>query len=469
MSAVWASITGRLTLLFALLVLPAFGLAGWAMFERLAAEIAHAQVHAQTAKLEAALAMLERARAGGRVGDHWGTVAQDIAAMQRADRATRYWVFCDEGPGQGCHPDLPALSSLAPGRRGQHLSHAALGLQPLSANSGDKLYAISADLPGLPAGQRVRLVVTQDAAAMRLTLRRFAVEAAAISLLSALVTGLLGWALARHAVQPVRVLSASASSLGPGRLGRRLDTPAHGAELHGLVQAFNAALDRIQAAFAQLETFNANVAHELRTPLNTLIGTTQVALSRPRSAEHLREVLAGNLEDCERLAKLVRDMLFLARADHGQRAAGLQTMALHGLARDTAEFFEPLLEEQGVRLEIHGEAWADVDAGLVKQALSNLVANALQYGAPGSPIDIELRDHGAQGCELLVSNHGPALDPHTLDQMFNRFYRADDARQSAGGHAGLGLAIVQAVARMHGGSVFARCADGQVHVGMQLP
>lgn len=462
------SISGKLALMFALLVLVAFGVAGWAMFERLASEISHERAHAQRAKLEVTMAMLERARAGGRVSDQWPRIAQEIDALHRTDRATRYWVFCEEGPGSGCNADQPALSGLPRSPDWLRLRFIDIGLQPLSPNSGDTVWALRADLSGLPAGHRVRVVATRDDAAGRASLRWFAWEVAAISLVAAAVTAALGWLLARRALKPVRELSASAAALGPAQLGRRIDTPAAGSELHGLALAFNAALSRIEAAFAQLETFNANVAHELRTPLNTLIGTTQVALARPRSAAELRDVLTGNLEDCERMATLVRDMLFLARADHGQRADSLKRTALHGLAQDTAEFFEPLLDEHGLTMKITGQAWADVNPGLIKRALSNLLANAVQYGDPGEPITIEVIDHDDKGCELVVGNRGPEPAPGILAHMFDRFYRGDGSRHGAGGHAGLGLAIVRAVASMHGGSVFADWADGRIRVGMRL-
>jgi two-component system heavy metal sensor histidine kinase CusS len=350
-----------------------------------------------------------------------------------------------------------------------------VGVAPISRHSGDTLWALSAELAGLPQGHRVRVVVTRDDAAVRATLRRSLWETAGISLLAALTTALLGGVAARRMLGPVRDLSASAAALGPDQLGRRIALPAPGSELHGLVAAFNLALDRIESAFKQLETFNADVAHELRTPLNTLIGTTQVALARPRSAAELTAVLTDNLVDCERMATLVRDMLFLARADHGERAGeragGLGSTSMRALAQDTAEFFAPLLQERGLTLCINGQAQACVDAGLIKRALSNLVANAIQYGDAGAPIAIDLSSTADGGCELVVSNVGPTLSAHTLAHMFDRFYRGDASRNGAGGPAGagLGLAIVRAVAAMHGGAVFARNADGRVQVGMRLP
>jgi two-component system heavy metal sensor histidine kinase CusS len=149
---------------------------------------------------------------------------------------------------------------------------------------------------------------------------------------------------------------------------------------------------------------------------------------------------------------------------------------LRDVVAETAEFFEPLLEEEGRRLvldlpaDAQGAVLAHVNPGLLKRALSNLVANALQYGDPGEPIVVELAvESAAHQCRLDVVNAGPPLDEATRARMFDRFYRADAARGREGGHAGLGLAIVKAVATMHGGSVHARCAAGRVVIGLSLP
>jgi two-component system heavy metal sensor histidine kinase CusS len=279
---------------------------------------------------------------------------------------------------------------------------------------------------------------------------------------------LLGWALSRWALLPVQQLSLAAHALGPTQLASRLSLPPRGSELYPLAQAFNGALDRLESAFHQLETFSADVAHELRSPLGTLIGTTEVALSRSRSADELSEVLAGNLADLERLAQLVRDMLFLARADHGERAAELKPVAMRTLAEETAEFFQPLLEQRGIGLSLHGDAQFTGNTGLLKRALSNLIANAIQYGDVGQPLRVDLAAN-ANELTLCVVNHGPVLSSNTQQHMFDRFYRADSARSRESGHVGLGLAIVQAVARMHGDRAFVRCQEGQVFTGFSLP
>lgn len=474
------SIAGRLASLFALLSLGVFGLSALVLYGDLRFEMAHERQHAQRTKLELVVQMIDRVRDGGPVSAHWPAIEQELAVLHGSDRSTRFWVFCDEGgPGPApCSPDLPALKAIEPSWHGQPLRFEQTNATPLFGHTGQPLQVTSMDLPGLPAGHRVRVVLGSDNARMFATQQRFAWLIGIVSLCGAVALALLGGALVRWALRPVRRLSEATRAIGPDQLSQRLVMPAAASELHSLVHAFNGALDRMEQAFVQLETFNANVAHELRSPLSTLIGSTQVALARPREADELREVLAGNLEDAERLAAMVRDMLFLARADHGARADALEPVNLRDLAAETAEFFEPLLEDEGRTLEVRGPAEVPVlvNPGLLKRALSNLVANALQYGEAGQPIVIELAPApatatgtGSGDCRLDVINTGPPLDEATCRHMFDRFYRADASRGRDGGHAGLGLAIVKAVAAMHGGAVHARSANGQVVIGLTLP
>lgn len=431
-----------------------FGLSAVVLYRHLTVELAHERQHAQRTKLELVVQMIDRVRGGGPVSAHWPAIRQELAVLHQSDRSTQFWVFCDEGAG-----DAPRCSP---------------------AQATYPVQVFSQEVRGLPAGHRVRVVLGSEEGRLPHTLQRFAWLIGTVSLCGALALALLGGALVRWALRPVRQLSEATRAIGPDQLSQRLAVPEAASELHPLVQAFNGALDRMEQAFVQLETFNANVAHELRSPLSTLIGATQVALARPRAASELQEVLAGNLEDAERLAAMVRDMLFLARADHGARAESLQRVDLRDLVAETAEFFEPLLEEEGRRLvldlpaDAQGAVQAHVNPGLLKRALSNLVANALQYGDPGEPIVVELAVESAataagRQCRLDVVNVGPSLDEATRARMFDRFYRADAARGREGGHAGLGLAIVKAVATMHGGSVHARCAAGRVVIGLSLP
>ncbi|MEY4752714.1 MAG: hypothetical protein RJA44_389 [Pseudomonadota bacterium] len=461
------SIAGRLGLLFAVLALLVFGVSAALLLRFLDRTVEHERLHAQLNKVDLVAQMLQRARQRGPLGVQWPVLRAELDELQRHDRASHFRVYCLEGGQQRCDQGQAELQAVEPGRA-REVDGALLGLRPPPDQGAVRVRLISRDLPGLAEDARIRIVVGSDDSRARHALSEFVGWIALISLAGALTTAVLGAALASWALRPVRLLSESAATLGPGHWGLRLQTPAGASELHALVTALNGALDRLQEAFEQLETFNANVAHELRTPLTALIGSAQVALARPRSADELREALAGNLEDAERLAAMVRDMLFLARADHGARAEALQPRSWRALAEETAEFFEPLLEDEGRTLVIQGEAESAVEPGLFKRALSNLIANALQYGEAGTPIEVHISREADQLC-LEVRNHGPALPEATCKRMFDRFYRADPARARQGGHAGLGLAIVKAIAQMHGGTVHAASSEGRVQVGWRWP
>ena len=465
-------IAAQLAWLFALFALLVFGICGAALLFFLDKSLEHERQHAQRTKLGVVMQMVERSRAGGRVSDQWHHMEEQLNTLHHSDRSTYYWVFCQEAQGQPCSTGNDTMRSTAQAAAESggwlKLRFDVAGVTPIASASGAYLQVAGHVVKGLPAGDQVLVMVGSDGALARATLRDFAWLVTVVVVCGGLATALLGWVLARWALGPLRALSDAARTLGPDHLAQRLDLPPAPSELYPLVQSFNEALDRMEAAFRQLETFTANVAHELRSPLATLIGATQVALLHPRSTEALQEVLTDNLEDLERLAAVVRDMLFLARADHGERADATELLDLRVLVDETAEFFESLLAESGTQLEIEGQASLQGNAGLLKRALSNLLMNALQYAQTGTPIQVAMgTEHGQ--CTLVVVNQGPPINDATRARMFDRFFRADGVRTRGSGHVGLGLAIVRAIAQMHGGSVFADSAQGVNRVGLRLP
>lgn len=281
-------------------------------------------------------------------------------------------------------------------------------------------------------------------------------------------TVLLSWFAIGRCLRPVSQLSAEASDITPSSMGRRLTVPPEGAELTGLVRAFNQALDRLEDAYAQLQAFNANVAHELRTPLASLVTGTQVTLSSPRSREDLRVVLMSNLEELQLLNALVNDMLFLSRADRGDRAEGLEDVALGSEADKAIRYCDALLQEAGVAAERSGDATAVCNPPLVLRALVNLLTNAIRHSRAGDTIQVLIEpDHGLVA--LSVLNPGIEIPAPVRAQMFDRFYRADSSRSRGQAGHGLGLAIVAAVARMHGGTVFVERIGQANRVGLTLP
>jgi two-component system heavy metal sensor histidine kinase CusS len=277
-----------------------------------------------------------------------------------------------------------------------------------------------------------------------------------------------GWHV-RRALRPLKRLAAQTRAISPQHLDQRLALDDAAEELRPWIDQFNALMARLEQSYAQLEGFNADVAHELRTPLANLIGQTEVALSRERSCESLRETLVSNLEEMQRLSAMVNDMLFLSNADRGAVARRGAPVSLAALAQQVAEFHEAPLEEAGLSLRVEGDAVLPVDESLFKRALSNLLGNAARFGRRGSTVVVRIAPEAQDHVQVVVQNEGAPIDAQSLPRLFDRFFRADESRVCCDEqHHGLGLAIVAAIARMHAGHTLAEHQGGVTRVGFTL-
>jgi two-component system heavy metal sensor histidine kinase CusS len=288
-----------------------------------------------------------------------------------------------------------------------------------------------------------------------------ALAAAAIALLGAWVV----WS----GLRPLREVTGAVGRITADRLDQRLVRPAHGAEVQELVDGFNRMLDRLDAGFEQLSRFSADLAHEFKTPLANLLMQSQVSLARPRSVADYQSLLASNIEEMERLSRMVENMLFLARADQSQTPARVEAFDAHAALERLAAYFEPLTDDKGLRIAIAGQATVHADADLFRRALGNVLANAVRHATPGTTIDVTVQASGADAVVIAVGNTGDAVSPDDLPHLFERFYRADRARQGAAGSSGLGLAIVRSVMDLHGGSAGARCEGDRFTVTLRFP
>ena len=302
-------------------------------------------------------------------------------------------------------------------------------------------------------------------------LRRLAWTLALTALAGAALVSAGAFWLVRLGLAQLRDLVDQTARVHASRMDRRLDGTGQARELQPLIQQFNALLDRLGTAYEQMEAFNADVAHELNTPLSTLIGSCEIALRRPRPVEELREVLASNLEDLRRMAGIVADMLFLSQAERGAQARRGEPASLATIAEDVLDYHDAALQEAGVRAEVRGDAIVAVDPGLLRRAVSNLLGNATRYARPGSTVRVWIEPLGEDLVALEVQNEGPEIDAAHLPRLFDRFYRADPSRSPgarADAHHGLGLAIVAAVARMHGGEPRASSMAGVTRIGFVI-
>ncbi len=308
-----------------------------------------------------------------------------------------------------------------------------------------------------------------DTAPDALLLRRLAWILAVAAVAGAVLASLGSALLVRRAMSPLKLLIRQVQTLQAEDLRDHLDGSAQPLELQPLVEQFNALLMRLDSAYQHLEAFNADVAHELNTPLAMLVSSCQLGLQRSRSPEELREILAANLEDLDRMTGIVRDMLFLAKADRGNRVSHESVVDLALLCREVLDFHEAVLHEAGLQARVDGQAVVTGDPGLLQRALSNLLSNAVRHARPGTQIVVRIAVAAEGRCSLAVENQGDVLTEPELGRIFERFYRADSARQEGGTHHGLGLAIVDAIARMHGGQTFAHSVDGVTTIGLWLP
>lgn len=361
------------------------------------------------------------------------------------------------------------------------IGHPDMQLALTRASDGSEFYRRSAPSPAIdqrvarftvpapaPAQGTLDAVLMLDIRDDAALLRRIGFTLAFAALAGTLLVSAGGFLLVRLGLRPVRDLVDQTRQLAADTLHRRLDGSAQPEELEPLIAQFNELLGRLELAYVQMEGFNADVAHELCTPLATLISSTELALRKARDATELREVLGSNLEELQRVASIVHDMLFLSQADRGVIARRVPTTSLAALALQVCNYHEAALEDAGLALEIVGDASGSFDTPLLQRALSNLVGNATRYAQRGSTVRVEIIQSAPGEVQFQVVNRGTAIEPSHLPRLFDRFYRGDPSRSHADRNHGLGLAIVAAIARMHGGRPLATSADGISSIGMSL-
>lgn len=390
--------------------------------------------------------------------EFWVGLRQKLDGLTPSDKRVRYWIVVD-------NPDFTYGGPMPDGRDWSKRSD---GFSNINIQGRDgPMVVLVKTIPAMGSRPELRFIVGLDSTPFREILDNFTETLILTSALGVVLVALLGYWVARVGLGPVRRLSRQANSLPPGDSKQRLDTEALPSELQELAVSFNGALARQEAAWCQLEGFNANVAHELRTPLTNLIGQTQVALAHERDTGELQDLLQSNLEELERMGAIVNDMLFLAGAERGQRATELSDVSLYEEALKTVEYIEPSLIGKHLNVSITGDMRVRIDRRLFHRSLANLLQNAVRYAAPTSTITVSLASAGKQAV-VSVSNAGEPIDGEHLKRLFERFYRADEARARSDAHHGLGLSIVRAVASMHGGQVFARSEDGINTFGFSL-
>ena len=267
------------------------------------------------------------------------------------------------------------------------------------------------------------------------------------------LTVMLAWFMAYRGLAPLRDIANLAKNMSARRLDARLPTESVPVELSDLAHSFNDMLSRLEDSFRRLSDFSSDIAHELRTPISNLMTQTQVALAKARSSEEYKEILYSNLEEYQRLAAMIADMLFLAKADNGLIVPSREPVDLAAEIGNLFTYYELLAEERGVTLAVQGKGSVTGDRLMLRRALSNLLSNAIRHTPRGGVVSVKIAGAGDGFISVSVENPGEPIPAEHLPRIFDRFYRIDPSRQRTSEGAGLGLAITRSIIRAHGGQI----------------
>lgn len=412
-------------------------------------------------------------REDGEFLDHEVRVVRDLLATWPASRpGLRQEVISEWGAGEGARLEIRILD-----QQGKEvLASVGMGAELPAARFPPPASAQALTLPTveLTAPGKARFQVAAAHASggfvVQIGLNRTREEqviagyradvGAVVGLLSLLALG-VGYRITWRGIRPITEMTRAAAQIHSSTLHERLPVAGRSAELAALAATFNATLDRLEQAFAQLARFSADIAHELRTPLNSLRIGLEVALDRPRAVEEYRSALESSLEEVGRLSRLVDGLLFLARAENAQIALHAERVDLAGEARAVGEFYQPAAEQGGIRMqyELPGRLEADIDRALFQRAVGNLLENALTHTPPGGVVAMSAW-RGDGRIRLRVSDTGPGIPVAHQQRVFEAFYRIDASRSTRSGGLGLGLCLVRSILRLHGGEAEIEASNG---------
>lgn len=442
----------RLALMFALVSALLLGLIGFYLYQSLQREIAWRDDQALLGRLERMQALLDDSESIDTLRSR-----PQLYENMLGNRDSLLWIV--DAAGQRLieiNPallPLPVLPAAAQATLGDSQTREPLRLAWLDVTRGDRRLTLIA---GKLLSEREQML-----AAYRLKLWL------ALCVGALLAFG-LGWLVSQRGLRPVRQLAMRAAAIDVQHLYLRLDEFKDVSELQALSQALNQMLARLEDGFAQLSRFSEDLAHEMRTPLSNLMGHAQQTLARNRPLDEYQNLLVSNLEEYERLARMIDSMLFLARTEQVNASINRQTVDLHELVEQLCEYFEGTAQECAMTLINQASGTLIADPQLLRRALANLLANALRYGLPNSAVTISSRQRDG-ACEISVHNCGPAIAAEHLPRLFERFYRCDPSRNQPDDSGGLGLAIVRSIMQAHGGQVSVESNEAGTRFSLLFP
>jgi heavy metal sensor kinase len=356
-------------------------------------------------------------------------------------------------------PDLPRQALLTADQRRAVLAGGTVRTTTHARHDDEpfRILAVRVTRRGRPAALVVGTSFEDVDAAVDRVVRLMVLAGPALLLL----TGLGGWSLARKALRPVAQVTEQAERIEVDHLDARVPVPRTADEIARLAVTLNHMLDRLDQGISQRKRLVADASHELRTPLAVMCAELDVALGDEDLQPEAAGVLASMRDEVERLSRTVENLLTLTRVEEGRLELLPRPLELRGIADEVAADFGPIGADRGITIDAAGDRIeVEADRDRIRQVVVNLVDNAVKYSHDGGEVRIATwRQDGEVG--LSVSDHGIGLPPDALAQVFDRFYRVDDARIRDQGGSGLGLAICRDIAIAHGGRVWGESDPGQ--------
>jgi heavy metal sensor kinase len=337
-------------------------------------------------------------------------------------------------------------------RRIMALKEPEIHMRPDAA--GTPYFIKAGALPG-ERGDRYFLAIGRSLADSERTVRTFTRDYF-LSLLAIIpLTGLLGWALAGRAIQPVNDVAQAAQKITGSNLSLQIPLRGAGDELDNLIGSFNRMTTRLEDSFEQIRRFSTDVSHELRTPLTAIRGQLEVALFTAQTAEQYRDAMVNALEDVEQLSSIVRALLLLSQAESGQLVLQKTTLDLGEVAEDVVDQFQIPAEEKHVRLTARIEPGVVIvaDRTQIERLFSNLLSNAIKYTPASGTVQVRVRRDEKNWGRIEIEDTGVGIPEENLPHIFDRFYRVRNAETNLIQGLGLGLSFVAWIVKAHGGRI----------------
>ncbi|CAB3809499.1 Sensor protein CzcS [Paraburkholderia ultramafica] len=437
------SLLRRLTIAFSIVALLVFALVSGFLYRSLAQELQRRDDHEITEKLDE---YLQQAR---NFGSTQALLRNSAGFHEDLKPHPAVHLSILDGRGdilvQRSNNATHELKSVGPGQPYQHVAYSC---HPSALGSSRCIFADET----LASGEEIRILLAHVGADRQSILWTYQADVWLAIAFGTILMGTLGYAVARRGLSPVKTIGRQTASIEAHRLNERLDISAGPTELLEIALSVNRMLDRLEKAFTRLSQFSSDLAHDIRTPLATIISSSQVTLSRARTTEEYEILIESNIEECERLQRMVQNMLFLARSDNSEQHLKISEIDCRSELTRLTSYFQIIADATDVCFSIEGNATVLADPTMFRRAVSNLMSNAVDHAATGSAIKLRAYQSG-EYATVEVTNKGQPISPDHIDKIFDRFYRIDSSRHGSAKNTGLGLAIVKSIMEMHRGKV----------------